>query len=65
MHDPTMTYVTVAEAARLAGLSHSQIRRLAASRQLQAHRLGRDWRIDPGSALAYASSDRRPGRKPK
>lgn len=42
--------VTVAEAAKLAGVSQRRIRQLARSGQIRAWRPGRDWQIDPDSA---------------
>ena len=51
-------WVTVAEAAGLAGVSQRRIRQLAAERKIRSRRHGRDWQIDPQSARDWPARRR-------
>jgi excisionase family DNA binding protein len=65
-HNFRMEFVTVAEAAKIIGLSGVRLRALIASGELPAEKLGRDWAIRRSAAERFARKDRRgPGRPPK
>ena len=54
MHDPIL--VSPREAARLLGVSRSQVYRLLTSGELTAHKLGRRTLIDVESIRTYGAS---------
>lgn len=54
--------ISVSEAASLVRLDPSRVRALAASGQIPAVRVGRNWAIDRTDALELARSTRQPGR---
>ncbi|RWP11835.1 MAG: DNA-binding protein [Mesorhizobium sp.] len=53
------SFLTIPDVADLLQLSEKTIRRLIATDQLPAHRLGRQWRISPGDLESFMSSRRR------
>lgn len=57
---PRVNYITVDEAAELLGLSAVRVRSLAATGELQAEKLGRDW-IFSMDVIQRASRKERPG----
>lgn len=59
-HYTTGRWVSTSEAAQLAGISESQVRRLAADDRLIARRVGRRaWLVDADSASDYRNRRRR------
>ena len=57
--------ITLGEAAKLCGLSHDHLRRLAGRGDLKARKIGRDWVTTERALREYLAQDRRPGPKPK
>lgn len=57
--------ITLGEAAKLSGLSHDHLRRLAGRGDLKAKKIGRDWVTTERAVREYLAQDRRPGPKPK
>ena len=57
--------ISLSEAAKLSGLSHSHLRLLARSGEIWAKWLGRGWFTTEKSINDYLSKDRKPGPKPK
>jgi excisionase family DNA binding protein len=58
-------FISLAEAAKISGLSHDHLRRLAIEEKIQAIKIGRYWYTTEEAVLAYLAIDRRPGPKPK
>jgi excisionase family DNA binding protein len=57
--------ITLVEAAKISGLSHDHLRRLAGRGDLKAKKIGRDWLTTERAVREYLAQDRRPGPKPK
>ena len=57
--------IALKEAAKLSGLSHDHLRRLAGRGDLQAKKIGRDWVTTVRAVREYLAQDRRPGPKPE
>jgi excisionase family DNA binding protein len=57
--------ITLSEAARICGLSHDHLRRLAGRGDLKAKKIGRDWVTTERSVREYLAQNRRPGPKPQ
>ncbi|MCP4372571.1 MAG: helix-turn-helix domain-containing protein [Deltaproteobacteria bacterium] len=55
--------IGLAEAAKLSGLTHDHLRRIARDRKLWAVKIGRDWLTTEEAVKAYLVKDRRPGPK--
>ena len=55
--------ITLGEAAKLSGLSHDHLRRLAGRGDLKAKKIGRDWVTTERAVREYLAKDRRPGPK--
>jgi excisionase family DNA binding protein len=53
--------ITLKEAAKLSGLSHDHLRRLAGQGVLKAHKIGRDWVTTPQAVKEYLAQKKRPG----
>ncbi len=62
---PEEEYVTVAQAARLSGLSARQIARLLQRGVIEGVKPGHDWLVRPSAVMAYLRQERKPGPKPK
>jgi excisionase family DNA binding protein len=58
-------YITVAQAARLAGLTTRHITRLLQRGTIPGVKPGRDWLVKPSAVMTYLEQERRPGRKPR
>ena len=58
-------FISLAEAAKICGLSHDHLRRLALEEKIRAIKIGRYWYTTEEAVLAYLATDRRPGPKPK
>ena len=56
--------ITLKQAAKISGLSHDHLRRLAGRGDLDAKKIGRDWVTTERSVREYLAQDRRPGPKP-
>ncbi len=61
--DSSTEFIGLAEAAKLSGLTHDHLRRMARERKLEATKIGRDWLTTKKALDAYLASDRKPGRK--
>ena len=61
---PDEEYITVADAARLAGLTTRHISRLLLRGTIPGIKLGRDWLVKPSAVMEYVRQERKPGRKP-
>ena len=62
--DPTLNdLITLEKAAKISGLSHDHLRRLAGQGKIWAKKIGRDWVTTEQSLRNYLSQDRRPGPK--
>ena len=57
--------ISLAEAAKISGLSHGHLRLLSKQGKIWAVKIGRDWLTTEESILAYLATDRRPGPKTK
>ena len=57
--------ISLSEAAKLSGLSHSHLRLLARNGEIWVKWLGRGWFTTEKAVLKYLARDRRPGPKPK
>ena len=57
--------ISLSEAAKLSGLSHSHLRLLARNGEIWAKWLGRGWFTTEKAVQAYLAQDRRPGPKPR
>ena len=62
---PADEYVTVAQAAKLAGLSRRQLQWLLQQGMIPGTKLGRDWLVRPTAVMAYLRERRGPGRPRK
>lgn len=60
---PDEEYITVAEAAQLAGLSTGHISRLLRRGEIPAIKPARDWLVLRSAVMAYLKSERKPGPK--
>jgi len=58
-------WITTEEAARIIGVTRSQVRYLLHKGVLKGQRFGYMWMVDKESAERYAVSDRKPGPKPR
>lgn len=66
LKQPTLDdLITLPEAAKLSGLSHDHLRRLAGRGDLKAKKIGRDWLTTERAVMDYLARNRRPGPKPK
>ncbi len=63
--DSSTELIGLSEAAKLSGLTHDHLRRIAREGKLKAVKVGRDWLITKEALNAYLASDRKPGRKAK
>ena len=59
---PGDEYVTVAQAARLSGLSRRQLQWLLQQGTIPGSKLGRDWLVRPSAVMTYLKARPRPGR---
>ncbi len=57
--------ISLSEAAKLSGLSHSHLRLLARNGEIWVKWLGRGWFTTKKAVQEYLARDRRPGPKPK
>ena len=64
MSDSDTTWITLAQAAEISGLSHSHLRLLARQGKIKSQKLGRDWLTTEDAVRAYMATDRKPGPKP-
>ena len=55
--------ISLAEAAKISGLSHGHLRLLSKQGKIWAVKIGRDWLTTEASIRAYLATDRRPGPK--
>jgi excisionase family DNA binding protein len=62
---PDEEYITVAQAARLAGLTPRHISRLLRAGVIAGIKPGHDWLVKPSAVMTYLRQERRPGRKPR
>lgn len=62
---PGDEYVTVAQAARLSGLSRRQLQWLLQQGAIPGSKLGRDWLVRPSAVMTYLKERPRPGRPRK
>jgi excisionase family DNA binding protein len=62
---PDEEYITVAQAAKLTGLSTSQIARLLRQGVISGIKPGHDWLVKPSTVMDYLRQERKPGRKPR
>lgn len=62
---PDEEYITVAQAARLSGLSSRHIARLLKRGMIEGIKPGHDWLLRPLAVMAYLRQERKPGRKRK
>lgn len=62
---PPTKLMSLAEAAKLSGLTHDHLRRIAREGKLEATKIGRDWLTTSEALKAYLATERKPGRKPK
>ena len=63
--DPSAKLISLAEAAKISGLTHDHLRRIAREGKLQATKIGRDWLTSEEAIKAYLATNRKPGRKPQ
>ncbi len=63
--DAANKLISLAEAAKLSGLSQGHLRLLAKQKKIWATKIGRDWLTTEEIVQAYMSTNRRPGPKPK
>lgn len=56
-------FISLKEAAKISGLSHDHLRRLAGKGDLWAKKIGRDWVTTEVAVQEYLARDRRPGPK--
>lgn len=61
---PDEEYITVSQAARITGLSSSQIARLLRQGDIKGIKPGHDWLLKPSAVMEYLKQERKPGRKP-
>jgi hypothetical protein len=61
----TKELISLAQAAKISGLSHGHLRLLAKQGKFWAIKIGRDWLTTEESLQAYLATDRRTGPKPK
>jgi hypothetical protein len=57
--------ISLSEAAKLSGLSHSHLRLLARNGEIWVKWLGRGWFTTEKAVQEYLARDRRPGPKPQ
>lgn len=62
---PDEEYVTVAQAARLSGLTPRHIARLLQNGVIEGIKPGHDWLLRPSAVMQYLKQERKPGRRPK
>jgi excisionase family DNA binding protein len=55
--------ISLSEAAKISGLSHDHLRRLAGSGDIWAEKIGRNWATTEQAVRDYLSRDRRSGPK--
>lgn len=60
---PDEDYITVSQAAKLSGLSPSQIARLLRQGEIRGIKPGHDWLLTASAVMEYLKLGRRPGRK--
>ena len=60
---PDEEYITVAQAARLSGLSARHIARLLQQGVIEGVKPGHDWLVRPSAVMAYLKQERKPGPK--
>ena len=58
MEAPSRALLTTSQAAALMDISVRRVRHHAAAGRIIAHKSGRDWLIDPGSARDYRRQER-------
>ena len=57
--------ITLREAAKLSGLSHSHLRLLVRKGEIWGKKMGRDWFTSAQAVKEYAARDHKPGPKPQ
>lgn len=66
LNQPTLDdLITLPEAAKLCGLSHSHLRLLVRGGEIWGRRIGRNWVTTEQAVKEYLARDRRPGPKPQ
>ena len=63
--DSSTEFIGLSKAAKISGLTHDHLRRIAREGKLEAVKIGRDWLTTEKALNAYLASDRKPGRKPQ
>ena len=58
-------WITTREAAEMLGVTLHQVRHLAYEGVIEAKKIAHAWIVKRASVEAYATSDRRPGPKPR
>ena len=61
---PSGELISLAEAARISGLSHSHLRLLVRQGKVWGTKIGRDWLTTEEAIRAYLATERKPGPKP-
>jgi hypothetical protein len=62
---PSGDLISLAEAARTSGLSHSHLRLLVRQGKVWGTKIGRDWLTTEEAIRAYLATERKPGPKPR
>ena len=62
---PDEEYITVAQTARLSGLSRRHIQWLLKNRVIEGMKPGHDWLLRPSAVMDYLRQERKRGPKPK
>ena len=57
--------ISLSEAAKLSGLSHDHLRRLAGQGEIWAKKIGRNWITTKQAVMKYMENKRSPGRPKK
>ena len=60
-HPPIEELISLKDAAKLSGLSHDHLRRLAGQKEIWAKKIGRNWLTTEQAVKNYLSTNRRPG----
>jgi excisionase family DNA binding protein len=58
---PINELIPLKEAAKLSGLSHDHLRRLAGQREIWAKKIGRNWLTTEQAVKKYLSLNKKPG----
>jgi excisionase family DNA binding protein len=62
---PDEEYITVAQAARLSGLSTGHLAHLLRSGTIPGIKPGHDWLVKPSAMMTYLKEERKPGPRPR